>query len=381
MSTENQLAIPAQPRASDQLASFLGIEKSMMLDTLKAQCFKGKRPDEVSDAQLAAFVSTANALQVNPLLPGFLYAYPERNGGITPILGPDGVFKKLDEMISTGKLKGYKCEVKMGADGKPESATAIIQRAADQIPAEYTAYFSEWCVTSNPNWVARPRHMIWTRAIKQAARQVIHGLPMDADEYEIANMANVTPEVEQPVVQPRPEPKPRAQKGAAAVQENPAPRSTEVAGEIVPETTTVAEPAPAPATETVATPPPEQPVQSFADAAKATEAEPAPGPRAFLQDGETFSTTVKVVELKANVMKSGEVSIPTVKAKLTGGFVGDVYHKEGAKAVAVGAATTYEPLPPWKVGAELNVTLLGQKNKSGAVLAYVQGVEEVMGEF
>src|SRR6478736_2938617 len=113
--TESTALAVSQPvKASDQLASFLGIEKGMMLETLKAQCFKGKRPDEVTDAQLAAFISTANVLQVNPLVPGMLYAYPERNGGITPILGPDGVFKKLDEFIASGKLRGYECDVKMG---------------------------------------------------------------------------------------------------------------------------------------------------------------------------------------------------------------------------------------------------------------------------
>jgi hypothetical protein len=170
---------------------------------------------------------------------------------------------------------------------------------------------------------------------------------------------------------PRPDPKPRAKKGAAAVAENPAP-AKEVVGEIVPEaTTTVVEPTPAPVSETVVAPPPE-PAPAAPEVAPA-----APATRAFLQDGESLTATVRVTGLKAAVMKSGEVSIPTTKATLTGGFVGDVYHKDGAKAEGVG----YVPLPPWKVGAELTVTLLGQKNKSGAVLAYVQAVAEAQEEF
>lgn len=240
MSSEQNQLVVAGPKASDQLASFLGIEKGMMLETLKAQCFKGKRPDEVSDSQLAAFVSTANVLQVNPLVPGMLYAYPERNGGITPILGPDGVFKKLDEFITSGKLTGFECEVHMSPDGKPERAEATIHRGGDNKPAKYTAYFSEWCVTSNPNWQARPRHMLWVRAIKQAARQVIHGLPMDADEYEIAQMQNVTGTAE-PVAPDRPAPKPRSPKGAALVKENPAAKVVDAVVE------PVVEPAPEPA--------------------------------------------------------------------------------------------------------------------------------------
>lgn len=370
----NQLTTVQPVRASDQLASFLGIEKGMMLDTLKAQCFKGKRPDEVSDAQLAAFVSTANALQVNPLLPGFLYAYPERNGGITPILGPDGTFKKLDEMISSGKLKGYKCDVKMGADGKPESATAIIQRGEGQLPAEYTAYFSEWCVTSNPNWQSRPRHMLWVRAIKQAARQVIHGLPMDADEYEIAQMHNVTPEDQKPEVDraPVPERKKRQPKGTQAID-------AEVVNEAPPQEQKPVEQASA---EKKVDP---KPVESFTEAAAATEApekaqapaEPLaqvepPKPRAFLQDKEEIMAVVTVAELSPlNITQAG-VAHPSVKAKLKGGFEGEVYHIGGG--VADGA--TVKPAAPWAVGATLTVKLLGKINAKagGKVQVFVQSV-------
>ena len=71
MSSETSLVT-----SSEQLSVFLGMEKRMMLDTLKVQCFKNKRPEEVSDEQLAAFVSVANVLQLNPLVPGMLYAYP-----------------------------------------------------------------------------------------------------------------------------------------------------------------------------------------------------------------------------------------------------------------------------------------------------------------
>lgn len=323
----NQLAVVTFPKASDQLATFLGIEKGMMLETLKAQCFKNKRPDEVSDAQLAAFISTANALQVNPLLPGFLYAYPERNGGITPILGPDGVMKKLDEMIVAGKLKGYKCDVKMGTDGKPESATAIIHRAEGQIPAEYTAYYSEWSVTSNPNWQARPRHMIWVRAIKQAARQVIHGLPMDADEYEIAQMQNVTGTADTPAPD-RPAPKPRSPKGAAVVKENAAAKPAEVVVEAETVATT-GTPPPQPEPATSANPlhaegekiiaEANAKVESFAQAAKATATAPKPASpaRTQLNAGEVITVEAQVEEFATHPgIKDGK-EIKYVKARIT----------------------------------------------------------------
>jgi hypothetical protein len=386
-----QLAI-AGPKASDQLATFLGIEKGMMLDTLKAQCFKGKRPEEVSDTQLAAFVSTANVLQVNPLIPGMLYAYPERNGGITPILGPDGVFKRLDEFVASGKLAGFECEVHMGVDGKPDRAEAIIHRVGDQKPAKYTAYYSEWAVTSNPNWQARPRHMLWVRAIKQAARQVIHGLPMDADEYEIAQMHNVTP----PEVAPeRPAPPKRSPKGAAAVKQNvevvvPAEEPKTVTPEPVAEPAPVAESKPeAPA-----------PVQSFADAAKATEGDNGtgaavianpPSPRAFLNDGEQIEAVCKIKAVTTFAARvGGQATLtPSVKATLSGGYVGDVFHIGGAKQIAPAVVVdgvektpaVYGANPPWIAGMEVRVKLAGKKSAAGPVRVSVQSVEAVTEEF
>lgn len=272
-SEESALAVQTNPKASDQLAAFLGIEKGMMIDTLKAQCFKGKHPDEVTDTQLAAFVSTANVLQVNPLVPGMLYAYPEKNGGITPILGPDGVFKKLDEMIASGKLQGYECEVECEAGGKPIKAHATIYRSGDAKPAKYTAWFSEWTVDSNPNWRSRPRHMIWVRAIKQAARQVIHGLPMDSDEYTMSQMTNVTPESEAPKPEERPAP-PARRGGAAAAKNTSAPAPASDAGNTIEAEIIPPKVEPAPAAAPAATPPAEAPVEPAPAAPAAAPATP-----------------------------------------------------------------------------------------------------------
>lgn len=385
MSTE--LAVHTPVKASDQLAAFLGIEKGMMLETLKAQCFKNKRPDEVSDAQLAAFVSTANVLQVNPLVPGMLYAYPERNGGITPILGPDGVFKKLDEFIASGKLSGFECEVFMGADGKPERAEATIHRMEGQKPAKYTAYFSEWSVTSNPNWAARPRHMLWVRAIKQAARQVIHGLPMDADEYEISRMSNVTGSADDAPMPPRPEPKPRSPKGAAAVKHNEA--------KIVDAVVTPVEESPAEKPAAPVEPAPDKPattakVESFADAAAAAAAEPAKAPepasapkatpapkapesitqKAMLADGEAIEVEAMVDEVKTVVGKRDGKDYPYVTAIVVSPqFRGQVAHTDGG--IADG-----QPVAAWQLDNPVRLKLRGKRYKSGTLVTIVESITE-----
>lgn len=194
--------------ASNALAARIGVEKGHMLATIKAQCFKCD-PEKVSDTQLAAFVSIAHDMGVNPLLPGMLYAFPDGRGGIVPMMGPDGVMKKLAE------LKGvtYECIVyPEDVTQPPTHATAKIYVEGKERPYTYTAVYSEW---ATPNWTKKPRHWNWLRALKQCARQVIHGLPMDEEEMTLGGMMNVTPGADIPA--PAPErPKVSRRGGAAA---------------------------------------------------------------------------------------------------------------------------------------------------------------------
>ncbi len=180
--------------ASTQLAQRLGVTKEHMIETVKAQCFKN--PGNVSDTQLAAFFSIANEMGVNPLLPGMLYAYPTQGGGIVPMMGPDGVFKKLSEhpSVDSWEVQVYPEDVTQ----PPTHAIAKIYRKGSTHPLTFTAVVSEWMIKQNPNWIVRPRHMIHIRALKQCARQVIHGIPFDEDERQISEMVNVTPVQDSP---------------------------------------------------------------------------------------------------------------------------------------------------------------------------------------
>lgn len=172
--------------ASTQLSQRLGVEKGAMLSTIKAQCFRNTHPDQVTDAQLAAFVSVAQSIGVNPLLPSMLYAYPERNGGITPIIGPDGIFSML---ANNSDIEGWTTKHEQIA-GEPACTATIKHKRLGDISK--TVFLSEWKVSNNPNWQTRPRHMLEIRALKQCARQVIHGVPFDEDEHK-ETMRNVTP--------------------------------------------------------------------------------------------------------------------------------------------------------------------------------------------
>ncbi len=187
----SQLAV--RPRASQQLATLLGMEAGAMLDTIKAQCFKGN-PANISNEQLAAFVSIAADMGVNPLLPGMLYAYPVSGGGIVPIMGPDGVFKKLAEHpeVDSWETTVYPEDPLQ----TPTHAVSKIWRKGRDKPLTKTCILSEWKVNSNPNWNTRQRHMLELRTLKQNARQIIHGIPFDEDERHMMGEINVTPVVD-----------------------------------------------------------------------------------------------------------------------------------------------------------------------------------------
>jgi len=358
-------------KASTQLATTLGIEPAMMIETIKAQCFPNMRPEQISDAQLAAFVSVANSLDLNPLVPGMLYAYPQRNGGITPVTGPDGTFKKLGEMEGVT----YECEVfPEDVAQKPTHAKASIYVEGKERPHTYTALFSEWCVSNNPNWQTRPRHMLWLRALKQCARQVIHCLPMDEDEVTLAGLKNVTPEAAPPDTPPERTPPPPRERGVAASRAA-AKKSAVVADAEVVDAAPAAEaqpekaapsvqketpPAPPPAPAPVEQAPP-PPTPEPKPAARAETADPAPaGVVTALQDGQRI--TFERLEVDRFVKKPIN-NQPSIEAALKGAFTGTVYHLNGSLD------------PAWQLDNPITVTLLGKKLKSGTVVAMVEKVE------
>lgn len=362
MSTTEQNQLAVRPTASQQLASFIGMEPRAMLDTFKAQCFKGNAAN-ISDAQLAAFVSIANEMKVNPLLPGMLYAYPA-NGGIVPMMGPDGVFKKLSEnpQVEGWETVVYPEDVTLA----PTHATAKIFRKGSDRPLTYTALLSEWKINANPNWNSRPRHMLSIRAIKQCARQIIHGIPFDEDERAAMEPINVTPEASS-----RPAPPKRAPKGAAAVRE-----TVQEVEHVTPveatnpdlEAQTVPPVAVTPVAPTPVPEPVAKPVESFAQAAEATA---APTVHTSMNANEKLTADVTVTELgviKDAVMAGSKTDM--AQATVTGEYNGNVFHPGGA------SGSPLAPNKPWAIGAKLRVSLVGfQAAKS--VKAVVESVQEV----
>lgn len=377
MSTELAVSRPLV-KASTELSIFLGMEAPMMIETIKAQCFKGKRPDEVTDAQLATYISVANALKLNPLLPGQMYPYPDRNGSVTVMIGPDGVFTLLSNHpdVVAQKDGGPAFWTEHGIDGAgKETCTGYINHRTKGM-LKKTIWVDEWVVSSNPNWSTRRHHMSEVRALKQVSRMVIHSLPVDSDEHKLGEMMNVTDSVPDEAEQapaPRPAPPKRAPKGAAAVQSQTQPAAIEA--EIVPPKN-AADVAIAQGVQTAK----ELVAEKAADSAKPEIKPDTPPqtpavatPKTALAAKEEFSGTVTVEKVFAMIITLEGKPTPSVQAKVSGAFTGDVYHFGGAALSDDGPVAS----PPWKEGATVKVDLFGRLNsKSGKVMVVVKNVSE-----
>jgi hypothetical protein len=198
--TQPAAVAPRPANVRDALARSLNIDPDQLVAVVKSQCFKGD-PRSITNEQLTAFLSVAADLGVNPLLPGMLYAYPIAGGGIVPMIGPDGVYTMLARRPEYG---GHRFEYEYH-ERTLVAVTCYIAWRGRELPVSKRIIVAEWEMGANPNWKTRRTHMAETRALKQAARQVIHGLPWDEEERRIAQAVE-TPHV---VVTPA--------RGAAAV--------------------------------------------------------------------------------------------------------------------------------------------------------------------
>lgn len=362
MSEATQLAV--RPKASQQLAQLIGMQPEAMLDTIKAQCFK-TTPDKVTDAQLAAFVSIAADMGVNPLLPGMLYAYPIQGGGIIPIMGPDGIYKKLSERddIDSWEIEVFPADVAL----PPTHAIAKIWRKGREKPLTYTALFSEWKINSNPNWNTRPRHMLSLRALKHCARQIIHGIPGDEDDRHIMGEINVTPGAEEQTTK-RADPPARKSKGANAVEAKTEQKPIDV--EVLPpKQEEQKKETPPPETKQEA--PPARPEPKPVVEEKTTPAA-APVARDSLKEEERVTVTCVIEKVYALMVAVAGTPTPSVQATVKGEFNGSVFHFGAASKDGKGDLA---PSPEWKVGSTVKIDLFGRVNKNtGKVMAKVEKI-------
>lgn len=127
-----------------------------LVDTLKQTVFKG----QVSDAQLTALLLVADQYALNPWTKE-IYAFPDRNNGIIPVVGVDGWSRIINSHPGFDGMK-------FAQDA--ESCTCIMFRKDRTHPVEVTEYMEECRRDGVQPWKTHPRRMLRHKAMIQCAR-------------------------------------------------------------------------------------------------------------------------------------------------------------------------------------------------------------------
>ena len=141
-----------------------------LVQTLKATAFKGN----ATDSQFNALMIVSTQYSLNPFTRE-IYAFPDKNNGITPVVGVDGWARIIN---SHPQFDG------MDFTTDSESCTCKIYRKDRSHPTIVTEYMEE-CKRNTQPWNSHPRRMLRHKAMIQAARLAFgFGGIYDEDEAE-----------------------------------------------------------------------------------------------------------------------------------------------------------------------------------------------------
>lgn len=164
------------PSLLARLAGQYDMDPTNFANAIKQTCIKGKATNE----QFAAFLMVADRYGLNPLTKE-VYAFPERGGGITPIVGVDGWARIINDHA---KFDGMDFEDGFDGNGNIHSITCVMWRKDRSRPVRVTEYLAE-CARGTEPWKKWPARMLRHKAMIQAARLAFGytGI-VEPDEFE-----------------------------------------------------------------------------------------------------------------------------------------------------------------------------------------------------
>jgi phage recombination protein Bet len=179
---------PAKPRLVELFADRYSIAPEQLLNILRNTAFSVKRGDPpVTNEEMGALLVVANEYHLNPFTKE-IYAFRNKGGGITPIVGIDGWVRIVERQPT---FQGE--EMKSGFDETlgPDSQQlgfyyeCFIHRSDRKFPISRRQYFRENVRNTEP-WQNMPTRMLQHRAYIQSARAAFgFGGIFDPDEGEI----------------------------------------------------------------------------------------------------------------------------------------------------------------------------------------------------
>jgi phage recombination protein Bet len=172
-----------------KFAEKFSVDQSQVLVTLKATCFKGP----ATDAQITALMIVADQFGLNPWTKE-IYAFPDKNNGIVPVVGVDGWARIINEHPAFDGM-----DFNEGSTGAmPDWIECVIYRKDRSHPIKLKEYMAE-CKRPVGPWQSHPRRMLRHKAMIQCARLAFGYVGIyDQDEaeriVEVKDIGSGTPE-------------------------------------------------------------------------------------------------------------------------------------------------------------------------------------------
>lgn len=139
-----------------------------LVATLKQTCFKSGTP--VSDAQMTALLIVAQQHGLNPWTKE-IYAFPDKNNGIVPVVGVDGWSRIINEHPQfDGEEFEYGPAFKYKNKTVHEWIECVIYRKDRSKPTRVREYFDEVNRETAIPWNSHPKRMHRHKSLIQCAR-------------------------------------------------------------------------------------------------------------------------------------------------------------------------------------------------------------------
>lgn len=171
--------------------SKFGVDAGKVFPILKQTCFKAGDGKEASDAEVAALMIVAREHGLNPFLKE-IYAFPDKKGGIVPVVGVDGWIRIVNEHPEFNGVEFVDSQETTEHAGKkvPVWREVHFFRKDRAHPIKIREFFAEVVRDTQP-WKSHPNRMFRHKTLIQGAR-VAFGFAGIYDEDEAERIIEAT---------------------------------------------------------------------------------------------------------------------------------------------------------------------------------------------
>lgn len=161
-----------QKKLIERIGDKYGVDANKMLSTLTATAFRQKNDQPISNEQMMALLVVADQYNLNPFTKE-IYAFPDKNAGIVPIVGVDGWSRIINEHDAFDGMDFEASDEFVEIDSHhkkcPEYITCRMYRKDRSRPVEITEYLDE---VYRPPFMKNDRPMIgpWQSHTKRFLR-------------------------------------------------------------------------------------------------------------------------------------------------------------------------------------------------------------------